>query len=196
MKKRTKWIIAIACLVPVVLIASLVCVFIIGPPGPHFACHRELDAAFEQWWLTTPNGRTTNALVYPNVDGSSVKSLEVVAPYIFHGMDDLRDYRYVPGLTSRDPGDVILMYVNRPSSRSWHGDMHWFRRDKRWVVLSSGISLPVTYGREWSELAVAITTPEFKRRLRRTIDYLKENNRPNWQTVEKEHGAFLNTIKE
>lgn len=118
MKKRTKRIIAVGCLVPVLLVTGLICMLIIGPPGPHFTCHRGLDCAFEQWWLTTPNGKTTNALVYPNVDGSSVKSLELIAPYVYHGMDDLRDYGYVPGLTSEDPRELILRPLAEFGGRS------------------------------------------------------------------------------
>lgn len=192
MKKRTKLIVGFGCLLPVLLFGALVLAVIVGPPGPHFTCHRGLDAAFTLWQQTA---KVKNW--YPNVQGDSTKSLELVAPYIRNGMTDLRDYRYIPGLKLDDPEELILMYLKEPSWRTWHGDTHWIRSNKRWVILNPRMSFPdETYGRGWSEAGEAIETPDFKRRLQATLDFLKENNRPDWTNVVQEHGAFLKRIKE
>ena len=139
---------------------------------------------------------TTNENWYPNIEGDSGRSLEAVAVYTYDGMTSLQDYRYIAGLKSDDSEGLILMYVNRPSSRTWHGDSHWFRMQKRWVILNPQMSSPDdTFGPGWSELGEAITTPEFKRRIQATLDYLKNNNRPFWTNVVQEHTAFLRSIE-
>ena len=192
MKKRTKVILGVVCGVPVLLVAALVLAILIGPPGPHFTCHRMLDGSFEQWKLVKKNDDW-----YPNVEGHSSKSLELIAPYMKNGMSELRDYRYIPGLQSDDPEELILMYLKEPSWRTWHGDTLWVRADKRWVVLNPRTSSPYeTYGRGWSELGEAITTPDFTRRLEATLAFIEENNRPFWTNVLQEHTEFLNSIEE
>jgi len=157
----------------------------LGPPGPHFTCHRGLDGAFEQWKMAT-----TNRNWYPNVGGTSSASLELIAPYVKGGMDEFRDYKYVPGLRSDDPADLILMYVRQASRRKWHGDSKWFRAEKRWVVLN-----PPTAdgeGDRWSEIAEWIPHDEFTNRLAQTLRYLRQHDRPHWQVAEEEHENFWN----
>lgn len=192
MKRRTKVILGVGCLVPLIVVGAFALVIFLGPPGPTFTCHRGLDSAFEQWKMATTNGSW-----YPNIGGIGKDSLEAVSVYVYKGMASLQDYRYVPGLKSDDPKELILMYVNRPSIRTWHGDTHWFRREKRWVILNPQTSSPDdTYGSGWSECGEALRTPEFKRRLQATLGFLKENNRPFWTNVVNEHSAFLKSIEE
>jgi hypothetical protein len=189
MKQRSKIAIRIACLSTVLVAVGLALAIRIGPPGPHFICHRGLVASFEQWKLETTNGDW-----YPNIDGNSIRSLEVIAPYM---REDLRDYRYVPGLKSDDPEDLILVYLSRPSWRTWHGDTHWVRLDKRWVILNPRTSSPDdTYGRGWSEVGEAIPSAEFTNRLKATLEYLRQNHRQNWYAVQMEHLTFLASLKE
>lgn len=193
MKRSYKIALGIGALLGLVL-AGLTAVVILGPPGPNFVCHRGLDGALQQWMLETTNGVT-----YPNVDGSSSRSLAVLLPYLGFpdGTDVLRDYMYVPGLRSDDPETLILFYLREPSRRTWHGDTHWFGGPKRWIVLnpqfgSSDGDSPQAGG----ELDEAISLTEFKNRLRATLDYLKRNNRPGWQAAEEEHMRFINSIQE
>jgi len=118
---------------------------------------------------------TTSGNWLPNVRGSSRESLALLVPYLSdpENTDPLRDYRYVPGLKSDDPATLIMAYVRVPSRRTWHGDTHWFRRDKRWVVLNPRMSQPDTDPRGWSECGEAIPNAQFKARLQATLDYLK-----------------------
>ena len=60
----------------------------LGPPGPTLTCHRGLDGAFQQWMIETTNGDW-----YPNAEGSSVKSLALLAPYYGSYTNQLRDYK-------------------------------------------------------------------------------------------------------
>jgi len=192
MRKNTRRILVFGCLVPVSVVGAFVLAVIFGPPGPHFTCHRMLDGAFAQWRLTAEKRDW-----YPNVEGDGAKSLELIAPYVKNGMTEMQDYRYVPGLKSDDPEGLILMYLKEPSWRTWHGDTHWVRAGKRWVILNPRTSSPDdTYGRGWSELGEAITTPAFKSLLRATLDFLRENNRPFWTNAVQEHEMFLRSITE
>ena len=160
----------------------------LGPPGPHFTCHRGLVAAFDQWML-----ETTNTNWYPNILGSSTNSLEVITPYIKNGMTELRDYSYVPGLKSDDPADLILMYVKEPTRRKWHGDTRWFRMHKGWVVLNP--QYRDGEGNRWSEVAEWIPADEFTNRLGRTLRFLESNDRKNWAAVAREHEDNLHPPK-
>ena len=189
MKPSRKTALAIGALL-VLGLAALTTVIVRAPPGPEFVCHRLLDGVLQQWMF-----ETTNGMKFPNVDGSSSRSLALLDPYF--GPNDtnaLHDYRYVPGLHSDDPDNLILFYLREPSQRTWHGDIHWINRPKRWVVLNPGMDVPP--GRAGGELCEAISTTEFKKRLRATLDYLKQNERPGWQAAEQEHMRFISSIQE
>lgn len=55
---------------------------------------------------------------------------------------------------------------------------------------------PEHYASKFPEGGLLVETPEFKRRLNKTLKYLEDNNRPYWKNVVKEHTEFLNAIKE
>lgn len=192
MKRPRKIALVIGGVLFLVLV-GLTTVIILGPPGPSFVCHRLLDGALQQWMLDTTNGVT-----YPNVDGSSSRSLALVIPYIdLHDTNVLHDYMYVPGIRTDDPDNLILFYLRAPSRRTWHGDLHWFSGPKRWVVINPRMSSPDSNcGRTGGEVCEAISMPEFRDRLRATLNYLKRNERPGWQTAEQEHMRFVSTILE
>jgi hypothetical protein len=191
MKRSRKTALTIGALLALVL-AGLIAVVVVGPPGPHFVCHRLLDGALHQSMLETTNGTT-----YPNVDGSSSRSLALLLPYLgLQNTNALRDYMYVPGLRSDDPDNLILFYLREPSRRTWHGDTHWFSGPKRWVVLNPRMVSPDSdSGRAGGEADEAISLAEFKDRLRATLDYLKRNERPGWQVAEQEHMRFISSIQ-
>jgi len=159
----------------------------LGPPGPNIVCHRGLDGAYMQWMMETTNGEW-----YPNVEGSSAKTLALVARYYGPDMNALRDYRYVPGLKRDDPKDLILAYVKEPSRRRWHGDAHWFGREKRWVVLNPRVE--DGEGDRWAEVAEWIPTDEFENRLAKTLQFLSENHRSYSTNAVIEHQRFLQEL--
>jgi len=170
-----------------VLLGSVVLTTWVGR-RPHLTCHSAIFGSLEQWML-----ETTNSDWYPNVEGRSLESLAVLAPYLKDGRSELRDYRYVPGLMSDDPKELVLMYVKEPSRRSWHGDTRWFGKEKRWVVLS-----PQPWpgeGDRYSEAAEWIPTDEFTNRLAETLRFLSENARPDWTNAVSEHLEFLRSLR-
>ena len=188
-KPRTRIIgaIVVCCLG----ITGVVALRVVGPE-PHFVCHKAIDGALQQWMR-----ETTNDVWYPNLSGSSGKSLTLLTRYLHEEANALRDYRYIPGLKSDDPADLILFYMREPSRRTWHGDAHWFRLDRRWVILNPRMSQPNGGGaRGWSECGEAISTSQFRIRLKATLDFLKASGRPEWQSVVNEHATFLSGIKE
>jgi hypothetical protein len=64
-----------------------------------------------------------------------------------------------------------------------------------WMVFGPDL-FQAAHGNDLPEGGTRETTAEFKRRLQKTFDYLKENNRPYWENVVKEHTEFLNSIEE
>jgi hypothetical protein len=46
-----------------------------------------------------------------------------------------------------------------------------------------------------SEDAERVSRDELKSRLRKTLDYLQKNHRPNWQTVAAENEEFLKSLE-
>jgi hypothetical protein len=193
MKPNRKIALVLGTLLALVF-GGLITLSVLGPPGPQFICHRLLDSILEQWKF-----ETTNSVQFPNVGGSSKQSLALLIPYLGGDTNALRDYRYVPGLHSDDPDNLVLFYLTEPSRRTWHGDTitHWFFGPKRWIVLNPRMNSPdYESGRAGGELDEAISAAEFRKRLRATLDFLKQNARPGWQEAEQEHMQFISSIQE
>jgi hypothetical protein len=149
-------------------------------------CHRAVDGAFQQWMLETSH---TNG-VYPNADGVGSNSLAMIEPFFGH---DIQQYAYLPGLRSDDPKDLVLMYLKRPTHYSWHGDTaHTIFSPSRWMVVSPDIVM----GGTCPEGGVMLDTPEFKKRIQRTVAFLKERDRPHWQAVAQEQEEFLKSVRD
>ena len=185
-RKRTRLLIGSGCL----LLSGCALLLWLRPPGPNIICHRGLDGAFMIW-----SAETTNGDWYPNVDGSSAKSLSVIARYYGPDPKALRDYRYVPGLKRDDPKDLILAYVTEPSRRRWHGDGHWFRKEKRWVVLNPRIENAEDDQLDrWGELAECIPADELENRLAKTLRFLSVNQRNSCTNVVMEHQKLLQEL--
>jgi len=103
---------------------------------------------------------------------------------------NIQQYRYVPGLRSDDPKDVVLMYMQ--TRYTWESDgTHTIFSPPRWLVLS-----PEIMSGTCPEGGELLDTPEFKRRLQMTIAFLKEHQRPSWQVVAEEQSNFLKSVKD
>jgi hypothetical protein len=96
------------------------------------------------------------------------------------------------------------MYMPKPTRYIWHDRPQTIFEDKRWMVvpldlmdspgaLATWIERDMTYMGECSE---RLTLDEFRVRLKKTLDFLRQNERPNWQTVVAENEAFLKSIDE
>ena len=113
-------------------------------------------------------------------------------------------YQYIPGLRLGDPGDLVLMYMKRPTRYIWHDHPQTVFRDAMWMTLpldfadSRGSPSVKTVTRpipDMGENSERLSSEEFRIRLKKTLDFLRENNRPNWQVVVAENEAFLNSIE-
>lgn len=126
--------------------------------------------------------------IYPNIEGNSYKSMAVLTAYWGPGLEGmLKVYIYVPGLKDNDPKDLVLFFVNESGRRRWHGDHVTVFGEKRWIVIPPCFSDEIELN-EW------ISTSELKDRIRNTLDFLKTNNRPNWQNTISEQIKFLELI--
>jgi hypothetical protein len=169
---------------------------------PHPIKNCEWMTLFEAYWH--PDGNRWDistgpepVLTYPNVEGRSQESLRRAAtnlpPRIAERFMN-GGYAYVPGFTTADKQDLVMLYLKQPtkleSGLSIASDWRVLIRPRMWAVLPPYIEEGHT------DRPVLLNTHDFKSRLERTLQFLKDNNRPYWENVAKEHTAFLNTIKE
>lgn len=131
---------------------------------------------------------------FPNVMGSGVLSLQQIATKCGYFDERLiRNYVYVPGLRGSDPDDLVMLYMKRPTRYYWHGYARPFR-DPMWLVFSPGFNYCPTNAESCAERGQRMDTQELERRLRLTLAFLKNNDRPYWTNVVAEQEAFLKTI--
>jgi len=111
-------------------------------------------------------------------------------------------YRYVPGLRKGDPGDLVLMYMARPTRYIFHSRPQTIFADRRWMVVPLDFDGQGGIGQEISrdipdsgEVSERVSLDEFRARLKKTLEFLRANDRPNWQTVVAEHQRFLESIE-
>jgi hypothetical protein len=136
-------------------------------------CHKGVQTCFYMWMedQRMPADSRTNS--FPNTDGRSADSLAALNEYMGGDPHWATNYCYVPGLWENDPGDLVLLYVNRPTRWTAHG---WLPptifKDKAWII----VPVDFTHGE------------------RRTIEFIRDNQRPNWEAVVAEHTRFLNSL--
>jgi hypothetical protein len=112
-------------------------------------------------------------------------------------------YQYVPGLQHGDPGDLVVMYMNKSTRWKNHASSPpSIFEERKWILVpfdfvGAGSSHSAKHVRrqvaDESECAERVSLDELKSRLRKTFDYLQKNNRPHWQTVVAENEAFLSS---
>jgi hypothetical protein len=152
-------------------------------------CHKQIDGAFMEWMGEHGGNVNSHTNAYPNTDGKGAESLAAIGQYM-RDMDWARNYRYVPGLRQDDPPDLVLLYLDRPTRWVWHGQPPTVFRQEAWMIIPLDWR-PVPGSGELSE---QVSLGEFRARLKRTLDFVRTNERPNWQTVVAEHTKFLDSI--
>lgn len=178
----------------VLIIAGLVYYFLILDWQGRPFCHKQISLAFLQaiFDQKLPAGEAvTNA--FPNVNGRSWESLTVIRDNMDGdiNMRWARGYRYVPGLRADDPGDLVLMYLDQPTRWTWHGTPPTIFEKKAWIVVPVDFVMADRPRSGPGESSERIAGEEFRRRLQRTLDFLRTNERPHWEAVVAEHEAFL-----
>jgi hypothetical protein len=94
------------------------------------------------------------------------------------------------------------MYVDRPTRWTWHGAPPTKFKEKAWLIIPVDFTNAQRYGtngeiiptHEVGEDSERLSTDEFKARLQKTIDFVRTNQRPNWQTIVAEHSTVLQTL--
>jgi hypothetical protein len=163
------------------------------PIGPHPRCHIALNMLLERCTEKDP--------VYPNVEGSSRKSLALLGDAAERL--GLAGYGYVPGLRRDDGVDLVLFYLKRRTRYRWHYDRPpvWVSlgRKPRWMVIPPAwhkrVDDPLRDPDINPEGGYLLDTDAFKRALKRTLEFLEKNDRPHWRQTVREHQAFLQTLE-
>ncbi|MFO1487685.1 MAG: hypothetical protein U1F65_04325 [Verrucomicrobiota bacterium] len=132
---------------------------------------------------------------FPNVGGMERDSLATLREGMGGHMDWANHYRYVPGLREDDPGDLILMYLDVPTRWTWHGPPPTIFGKKAWIVVPIDFKTGMRPDAGPGELSERISAEEFTARLKRTLDFIRTNRRPNWETVLAEHSKFLESME-
>jgi hypothetical protein len=155
----------------------------------------------EEMFPASPHGEIAALTVFVGNDdwpgnlGTYGNYSEHVAYYKKHGRVSAEHcpYRYIQGLGLNDPADLIVMY--RKTKSHWlyhHRSWDYYVEEPKWLVMG-----PQTPGHWATESDNGfIETAELRRRIRRTLDFLKEKKRPYWEQTVKEHKPFLDKLDE
>jgi hypothetical protein len=168
--------------------------FILDWEGRPF-CHKQITLAFVCSMHDPGINFANDPKPFPNVKGVGPDSLATIRDGMNGYMDWAKDYRYVPGLREDDPGDLVLMYFNRPTRWTWHGPPPTIFKEKAWIIVPVDFAEGMRPRSGPGEESERVSLDEFRSRLRRTLDFIRTNERPNWQTIVAEHTKFLHSIE-
>lgn len=159
-------------------------------------CHKQVMLSFLQWMGDQGMDFNSHTNAFPNVQGDGMESLATIREYMGGHMEWAEDYRYVPGLREDDPGDLVLMYFDRATRWTWHGPPPTIFEERAWIIVPVDFSMGVRPLSGPGELSERVTKEEFRRRLSNTLDFIRTNERPYWQTVVAEHAGFSDPIED
>ena len=171
--------------------------FILDWQGRPF-CHKQFMFGFLEVMHPSGGDILDDPRPFPNANGLSQVSLAAISENMGGYTVWTNDYSYVPGLREDDPPDLVLMYFNRPTRWNWHGPPPTIFKEKAWIIV------PVDFGSgsgfrphtgQVGECSERVSLDEFRSRLRRTLGFVRTNERPNWQTIVAEHSKFLDSIE-
>jgi|SRR5688572_1985947 len=182
--------------VVVALVAVVIgyCAFILDWRGRP-TCHKQIMGAFGKWTADNGNDPNSGTNEFPNMNGRGTDSLLTTAKQMGGYMDWVKTYNYVPGLHENDPGDLVLLYMNRSTRWTWHGKVPTVFKKKEWIVVPVDFAFGERPRSGPGELSERIPIEEFRERLKRTLDFIRTNERPNWEKVVAEHTKFLDSIE-
>ncbi len=159
------------------------------PPGKP-ACHKTLQMSFVSWQ------QENSTTAFPNVAGRSHQSLQTIAA-MFDDKTWLTSYACIPGLRNDDPGDLILMYMTKPTRWTWHGERPASAAQDRWLVVP--IDFREGNQRTFSgegERSERLTDSQFLKRLEKTLSFIEDAGRPNWEDIIQEHQPMLERLRQ
>ena len=158
-------------------------------------CHKQVMLSFVQWMSDHGMDINSRTNPFPNVGGKGADSLAEIREEMGGSMSWATGYRYVPGLREDDPGDLVLMYLDRSTRWTWHGAPPTIFKEKAWIVVPLDFAMGDRPSAGPGELSERVSLDTFRNRLRRTLDFVRTNERPNWQTIIAEHAKFLDSIE-
>jgi hypothetical protein len=153
-------------------------------------CHKQIMMSLRLWMDDGGKNMNSGTNAFPNVSGVGKDSMEAIREEM-GSMEWAKNYRYVPGLHEDDPRQLVLMYVSEPTRWTWHGLPPTIFTEKKWIVVPVDFTSVLGPG----ECSERISTATFKQRLRETIEFVRTNARPNWQTIVAEQTAFLESLE-
>lgn len=168
--------------------------FIVDWEGRSF-CHKQVMSAFMNWMSDHGMDINSHTNNFPNVKGVGRDSLAAIHKSMNGHMGWADDYGYVPGLRENDPGELVLMYVDRPTRWTWHGPAPTVFEEKAWIVVPVDFAMGSRRQSGPGESSERVSLDEFRSRLKRTLDFIRTNERPDWQTIVAEHTKFLDSIE-
>jgi hypothetical protein len=170
-------------------------------------CHSQAMVMVSNWFDRRPGE-------LPNVEGRSNESLTKLIENALKqdGVDDAdyvtewtTKYQYVPGLRRGDPGDLLLMFMKKPTRWRHHATTPpSIFSDAQWMIVPldfartlgskdvAPVQREIPYPGECSE---RVSLDVFKSRLRKTLKFLQDNDRPHWQTAVAENESFLSSLE-
>jgi len=157
-------------------------------------CDKGIMFAFYEWMDDNGRDANTHTNAFPNINGIGADSFATISNAMGSQMAGASEYRYIPGLRQDDPGDLVLVYLDRPTRWTWHEAYPTIFKKKAWMIIPVDFTMA---GRQrgGGELSERVSLTEFRNRLRRTLDFIRTNERPNWQAVVAEHTKFLDSIE-
>ena len=189
--------------IPVSLFALFVC-FGVGFRLLHDStnmplCGKQTYIEVQNWF----DREKSSAL--PNIEGRSIESLARLNEGDSENTNEWNEkYQYVPGLRRGDPGDLVLMYMKKPTRWRHHAaGAPLIFEEHKWVLVPLdfthvGDSNTKKVDRDMPDIGESferVSLDELKARLRKTLKFLEDNNRRHWQTVVAENKAFLETTE-
>lgn len=195
-------VLVVICALAVVAVTSfsggiLVSSMLFGKQPNQPLCHKLLLTPLYGYLQTHLGG------VLPNVDGKSNASFVLLASHLGSSSDKfaqewLQQYKYVPGLNENDPGDLVLLYMVKPTRWVHHIAPAKAWDAEGWIVcpidLMTTTNMSVQRTTRLGELSESLTEEQFRERLQKTLDFLKANQRPHWEVVIKEHQEVLDAL--
>jgi hypothetical protein len=156
--------------------------------------HKQVMLALMNWMDMNKTDGKSGTNPFPNVGGSGPASLAAIHQQMLENMEWAKDYGYVPGLRQIDPGNLVLMYFRRPTRWTMHIDSPTIFHDKGWILVPVDFCVGARERSGPGEQSEWVSENEFKQRLKATINYLREKQRPNWETIVAEQTKFLESI--
>ncbi len=157
-------------------------------------CHKQIFLALITWTMKNEPEVADGTRFFPNLGGVGRDSLAAIHREMADSMEWAPDYNYIPGLREDDPGDLVLLYFNRPTRWNMHVAPATIFTGRKWLLIPVDFIQGNRTLSEPGECSERVSEDEFKRRLKKTLDYLEANKRPNWQAAVAEQTKFLDSL--